>query len=71
VENEATIRLGFFLGALLVLAVLERIAPRRALTVSKAARWSVNLGIVTLDALIVRFLFPVLPVGFALLCSRE
>ncbi|HNS55034.1 MAG TPA: hypothetical protein PKH25_09690, partial [Syntrophales bacterium] len=69
-ENEATIRLAFFLGALFVLALLERAAPRRALTTSKAARWFANLGIVTLDTLIVRILFPVLPVGFALLCSR-
>lgn len=70
-EHEATIRLGFFLGTLLVLAVLERIAPRRVLTTSKPARWFANLGIVTLDTLIVRFLFPVLPAGFALLCRQE
>ena len=70
-ENEATIRLGFFLGTLLLLAVLERLAPRRVLTTSRAARWLANLGIVTLDTLIVRFLFPILPAGFALLCSRE
>lgn len=70
-ENEATIRLGAFLGALFVLALLEGAAPRRTLTVPKAARWATNLGIVTLDTLVVRFLFPVLPVGFALLCSRE
>lgn len=70
-EHEATIRLGFFLGTLLLLAMLECTAPRRSLTVSKAARWFANLGIVTLGTLIVRFLFPVLPAGFALLCSRE
>ncbi len=70
-ENEATIRLGFFVGTLLLLAVLERISPRRVLTTSRAARWLANLGIVTLDTLIVRFLFPVLPAGFALLCRQE
>lgn len=70
-ENEAVIRLGFFLGTLLVLAFLERWAPRRVLNTPKPARWFANLGIVTADTFIVRFLFPVLPVGFALLCRQE
>jgi len=70
-ENEAAIRLGFFLGSLTVLALLERMAPRRVLSTSRPARWLANLGIVTLDTLIVRFLFPVLPAGFALLCRQE
>jgi sterol desaturase/sphingolipid hydroxylase (fatty acid hydroxylase superfamily) len=70
-ENEAAIRLGFFLGTLLVLAFLERWAPRRVLNTPKPARWFANLGIVTADTFIVRFLFPVLPVGFALLCRQE
>ena len=46
-ENEAAIRLGFFLGTLLVLAFLERWAPRRVLNTPKPARWFANLGIVT------------------------
>ena len=70
-ENEAVIRLGFFLGTLLVLAFLERWAPRRVLNTPKPARWFANLGIVTVDTLVVRYLFPVLPVGFALLCRQE
>jgi len=70
-ENEAVIRLGFFLGTFFVLALLERMAPRRVLSTPKPARWFANLGIVTLDTLLVRFLFPVLPVGFALLCQQE
>ena len=70
-ENEAAIRLGFFLGTLLVLAFLERWAPRRVLSTPKPARWFANLGIVAVDTLIVRFLFPVLPAGFALLCRQE
>jgi sterol desaturase/sphingolipid hydroxylase (fatty acid hydroxylase superfamily) len=70
-ENEAVIRLGFFLGTLFVLALLERMAPRRVLSTPKPARWFANLGIVTVDTFIVRFLFPVLPAGFALLCRQE
>ncbi len=70
-ENEAAIRLGFFLGTLTVLALLERMAPRRVLNTPKPARWFANLGIVTVDTLMVRVLFPVLPAGFALLCRQE
>jgi sterol desaturase/sphingolipid hydroxylase (fatty acid hydroxylase superfamily) len=70
-EHEAAIRLGIFLGTLLVFALLERVAPRRALSASRPARWFANLGMITLGTLIVRFLLPVLPVGFALLCRQE
>lgn len=37
-DSEIRIRLGVFLGFFLVLALLEILAPRRALTVSKAGR---------------------------------
>jgi sterol desaturase/sphingolipid hydroxylase (fatty acid hydroxylase superfamily) len=70
-ENEATIRLGFFLGTLIILALLEGWAPRRVLITPKPARWFANLGIITVDTLMVRALFPVLPAGFALLCRQE
>ncbi len=70
-ENEAAIRLGFFFGTLVVLALLERMAPRRVPGTPRPARWFANLGIVTVDTLVVRFLFPVLPVGLALLCQQE
>jgi sterol desaturase/sphingolipid hydroxylase (fatty acid hydroxylase superfamily) len=70
-EHEAIVRLGVFLGALLVFSFLERMAPRLVLNTPRPARWSANLGIITLDTLAARFLLPVLPVGFALLCKQE
>lgn len=42
--HEATIRLGFFVGFLAIVARWELAAPRRALTVSKSLRWGSNLG---------------------------
>jgi len=45
--------------------------PRRSLTKSKAVRWFSNLGIVTLDTLVVRLLFPIVPVGMALLAAER
>ena len=56
--HEAAIRLGFFLGIFAVMALWEVAAPRRALSVSKAVRWVNNLGLVALNTLLLRLLFP-------------
>ncbi len=53
VSHKAAIRLGFFFGILLVMALWELAAPRRRLTVSKMLRWASNLGIVFLDSFLV------------------
>lgn len=53
------------------MALLEGWAPRRRLTTSKAVRWFNNLGIVAVSTLVVRVLFPLMPVGFALMASEK
>lgn len=67
---EQTVRLAFFIGTLLIVAVWEIVAPRRPLTDSKMRRWFTNLSLVLLNTVAVRFLLPILPVGLALL-ARE
>jgi sterol desaturase/sphingolipid hydroxylase (fatty acid hydroxylase superfamily) len=69
--HEASIRLGFFFGVLGVMAAWELLAPRRALTVSKALRWTNNLGIVVLNTLVLRAAFPVAAVGMAALAAER
>ncbi len=64
-EHEAAIRLGFFLGILLLVALGELVSPRRALTTAKAGRWLSNLGVVAVDTLTLRLLFPVIAVQVA------
>jgi sterol desaturase/sphingolipid hydroxylase (fatty acid hydroxylase superfamily) len=64
-NNEATIRLSFFLGIFALMAIWETIAPRRARTFSRLMRWPSNLGIVALNTLLIRVLFPVAAVGLA------
>ncbi len=64
-QNEPVIRLGFFLIVLALVALMEVIAPRRALTVSKLRRWTSNLAIVFLNSALVRLLFPMAAAGFA------
>ena len=70
-NHEPAVRLGFFFGALLVMAVWELAAPRRELRVAKGARWFANLGIVVLDTIVVRILFPTAAVGMALVASER
>ncbi len=67
--NEPLIRMAFFLGVLLVMATWEVAAPRRRREIPRLLRWSNNLGVVALDTLLVRLIFPVAVVGLALLAE--
>ncbi|MDX5362630.1 MAG: sterol desaturase family protein [Pseudazoarcus pumilus] len=70
-QSEPVIRLGFFVGVFAAVALWEVFAPRRALTLGRAMRWASNLGIVALNTLIVRLLFPAAAVGVAAFCAAE
>lgn len=68
-ENEATIRLAFFLGLFLLFAAIEALVPRRSRAQPRGTRWVTNFAIVLLDALTLRllaFALPLLAVGAAL-----
>ena len=69
--QEVTIRLGFFVGIFVVMALWEVLAPRRALTVGKAIRWVNNLGLVALNTLLLRLLFPAAAVGMAVFAAQQ
>ncbi|MES9843651.1 MAG: sterol desaturase family protein [Candidatus Sedimenticola sp. 6PFRAG5] len=70
-STEEVVRLGFFFGVFAVIAGWELVAPRRELSVSKADRWISNLGIVALNTLILRLLFPVAAVGVAFFADQH
>ena len=70
-QHEATLRLGVFFGILLVMALWEVLAPRRALVVSKPRRWLSNLGIVFLNSLLLRLLLPMTAVAFAVYVRQQ
>jgi sterol desaturase/sphingolipid hydroxylase (fatty acid hydroxylase superfamily) len=70
-EKATIIRLSFFLGIFLVMALWEIIAPRRKKTTAKAIRWTWNLGLTVLNPLIVRLLFPVLTVAIAIKAREQ
>lgn len=68
--QEPWLRLGVFATVFLAMAAWELLAPRRRLAVSKPYRWSNNLGVVVLDTILVRALFPTAAVGVALLAEQ-
>jgi sterol desaturase/sphingolipid hydroxylase (fatty acid hydroxylase superfamily) len=68
---ESWVRLAFFSATFLVMASWELALPRRPLETSKVRRWLRNLGIVVLDTLAVRVLFPSSAVGFAWLANER
>ena len=63
--EESAIRLTFFLGVFLLVALAEHAWPRRRLTVLKGQRWLNNLFIVITDTLVVRLMIPIMPVALA------
>ena len=71
ITYEKEIRMSFFFGMLIIMAIWEVLAPRRALTVSKAVRWVNNLGLVFFNSFLIRVLFPAAAVGVAAFASEN
>ncbi|MEN8261851.1 MAG: sterol desaturase family protein [Nitrospirota bacterium] len=64
-ENEALVRLVFFLGIFIIVAIWEIRSPRRTLNTSKTVRWVSNLGIIVVNTFLVRAVFPVMAINIA------
>jgi sterol desaturase/sphingolipid hydroxylase (fatty acid hydroxylase superfamily) len=64
---EPYIRLAAFAGVFAVMALWEVLGPRRNQAIGRGWRWPNNLGVVVVDAALVRILFPTSAVGLALL----
>jgi len=69
--SEPFIRLGVFAGVFLVVAILQLLAPRRTLTMGLGRRWPGNLGVVALNTLLVRLVFPTTAVGLAVIAEAR
>jgi sterol desaturase/sphingolipid hydroxylase (fatty acid hydroxylase superfamily) len=68
---EPVIRLTAFASVFALMAGWEIIAPRRQQQIGRGRRWPGNIGVVVLDTLLVRFLFPISAVGVALLAEAR
>ncbi|HHJ18534.1 MAG TPA: sterol desaturase family protein [Gammaproteobacteria bacterium] len=70
-QYEKIIRLVFFLGIFAIMALWEVLSPRRILTMAKGMRWRNNLGLVFLNTVILRLLFPAAAVGMAAFANAQ
>lgn len=71
IGSETLIRASAFLVVFAFLAVTEVLAPRRRLSVSRIQRWRTNLTMVALNPLSTALVFPLLPIGLAVLASEQ
>ena len=69
--NEPLVRLFVFAGIFAVMAAWEILAPRREQKLARGARWPSNIGVVVLDTVLVRLVFPTTAVGLALLTEAR
>ena len=70
-DYELYVRLAAFSGVFAVMAVWELVAPRRSQAIGRWWRWPNNLGVVLLNIVLVRILFPATTVGLALLAEAR
>src|SRR3954454_15352086 len=66
IAHEPYVRLAVFAGIFALMAAWEVLAPCRRRGLGRQRRWPGNLGIVALDALLVRTVFPTTAVGVAM-----
>ncbi len=70
-EYEMQARIAAFLGILVLVGLWEIIYPRKKRVASKALRWMNNLGLIFLNAMVLRFVFPFLAIGTAVLAEQK
>ena len=56
--HKSALRLGGFAGIFAAMALWELLTPRRRQAFGRGRRWPSNIGIVVLDTLLVRLVFP-------------
>jgi sterol desaturase/sphingolipid hydroxylase (fatty acid hydroxylase superfamily) len=68
---EPFIRLAAFGGVFTVMAIWELVGPRRKQAIGCGMRWPSNLGVVVVDTLLVRLVFPITAVGLAIVAEAH
>ena len=68
---DTLVRLGSFFGVFAAVALWEFVAPRRPQAVKRSRRWPSNLGIVALNTVLLRGLFPISAVGLAMVVEAQ
>jgi len=60
--TEAQIRLTVFLSVLIGMSLLEAVFPARKRVQGRPRRWFTNFGLVVIDTIAIRLLFPMIAV---------
>lgn len=68
---EPYVRLAAFAGVFVLMAAWELVLPRRQQGIRRWWRWPNNLGIVVVDTVLVRIVFPTTAVGLAILAEAR
>ncbi len=69
--HESMLRVCFFVGIFIIIATLEILLVRRSLTTPKRKRWFANIGIVIINTILLRIIFPVGVVGMAIWVENQ
>ncbi|MGI9324082.1 MAG: sterol desaturase family protein [Pseudomonadales bacterium] len=70
-SSEVFVRLGFFVGVFMAMALLEGAFPRRTRQVSRVNRWPSNIAISLLNQGVIRLCLPATAVALAMLGERQ
>lgn len=70
-DYEPLVRLAFFFGVLVLMAIWERAAPRRTLTARQGWRWVSNLGLAAVNTVAIRIVFALGAVGIAAIAEER
>jgi sterol desaturase/sphingolipid hydroxylase (fatty acid hydroxylase superfamily) len=70
-SSEALIRLSAFIACFTLLALAERLVPRRRRAIALRKRWGGNLGLVAVDTILLRAGPPITAVGVAALAHAR
>ena len=71
IDNEAGIRITIFFTVFIVVALWEITSPRKKLVRSKLQRWVNNIGLVFLNTLVLRLIFPAAAIGMTLAVQEK
>ena len=71
INYENIIRLLCFIGFLSLFCILENLFPIYKRTKNLYKRWFINISFVFIDTILLRLAFPILAVGFAVICMNN
>lgn len=71
ISHERDLRLGVFFGVFAIMALWETARAKRPQNLGRARRWPNNLALTAFNAVLIRFIPPIFPLGVALKASSH